>query len=41
MAMSTDSIDELVKEESESWELTKLYWFVEDQDDKTPGEFER
>ena len=36
--MSKNSIDDLVKDNPDSnWELIKMYWFVEDQDDKTPG----
>ena len=37
LAMSTDNIDELVKEETECWDLKKLYWFCETEQDKTPG----
>ena len=38
LAMSKNSIDDLVKDNPDSnWDLIKMYWFVEDQDDKTPG----
>ena len=40
LAMSKNSIDDLVKDNPDSnWDLIKMYWFVEDQDDKTPGNF--